>query len=61
MAEKFITIDDIVMDIPPNVMLNVNKALEMLNFSKLKKEYQIYIKEDKCRQTNTEFLLQGKK
>jgi len=45
-AEKFITIDDIVMDIPPNVMLNVNKALEMLNYSKLKKEYQIYIKED---------------
>ena len=46
-AEKFITIDDIVMDIPPNLMLNVNKSLEMLNFSKLKKEYQLYIKEDK--------------
>ena len=46
-AEKFITIDDIVMDIPPNVMLNVKKALELLNFPKLKKEYQLYIKEDK--------------
>ena len=46
-AEKFITIDDIVMDIPPNLMLNVNKSLEMLNFSKLKKEYQLYIKKNK--------------
>ena len=55
-AQKFVTIDDIVMDIPPNVMLNVKKALEMLNFSKLKKAYQTYIKEDKISQAKKEAI-----
>ena len=55
-AQKFVTIDDIVMDIPPNVMLNVQKALDMLKFSKLKKEYQTYIKEDKISQIKKEAI-----
>ena len=46
-AKKFITIDDIIMEIPQSVMLNVKKALRLLNSSKLKKQYQTYIKEDK--------------
>ena len=35
------------MEIPQSVMLNVKKALRLLNSSKLKKQYQTYIKEDK--------------
>ena len=46
-AKKFITIDDIIMEIPQTVMLNVKKALDLINSTKLKKQYQSYIKEDK--------------
>ena len=46
-AKKFITIDDIIMTIPKKLMLNVKKSLELLNSSKLKKDYEAYLKEDK--------------
>lgn len=55
-AKKFITIDDIIMDIPPNLMLNVEKALNLLNSPKLKKEYQTYLKEDKISQEKKEAI-----
>ena len=55
-AKKFITIDDIIMEIPQKVMLNVNKALDLLNSPKLKKEYQTYIKEDKISQEKKEAI-----
>lgn len=55
-AKKFITIDDIIMDIPPNLMLNVEKALNLLNSPKLKKEYQAYLKEDKISQEKKEAI-----
>ena len=45
-AEKFITIDDIIMTIPKKLMLSVKSALELLNSSKLKKQYELYLKED---------------
>ena len=32
------------MDIPPNLMLNVKRALELIKSPKLKKEYQLYLK-----------------
>ena len=38
-AEKFISIDDIVLDIPPEVMLNVKTALSLLNSKKMRKAY----------------------
>ena len=46
-AKKFITIDDIIMTIPKKLMLNVKKSLELLNSSKLKKDYEAYLKVDK--------------
>jgi hypothetical protein len=46
-AEKFITIDDIIMDIPPNVMLNINKSLSLLKSKKMRNDYKLYIEEDK--------------
>ena len=46
-AKKFITIDDIIMTIPKKLMLNVKKSLELLNSSKLKKDYEAYLKDDK--------------
>ena len=46
-AKKFITIDDIIMTIPKKLMLNVKKSLELLNSSKLKKDYEAYLKYDK--------------
>ena len=46
-AKKFITIVDIIMTIPKKLMLNVKKSLELLNSSKLKKDYEAYLKEDK--------------
>ena len=46
-AKKFITIDDIIMTIPKKLMLNAKKSLELLNSSKLKKDYEAYLKEDK--------------
>lgn len=46
-AEKFITIDDIIMDIPPNLMLNVNNSLSLLRSNKMIKNYELYIEEDK--------------
>lgn len=46
-AEKFITIDDIIMDIPPNVMLNINSSLSLLNSKKMRKAYNLYVEEDK--------------
>lgn len=49
-AKKFITIDDIIMEIPKTVMLNVNKALDLINSPKLKKQYETYKKEDKISQ-----------
>ena len=55
-AKKFITIDDIVIDIPPKLMLNVNKALKLLNSTKLKKQYQMYLKEDKIGQERKEVI-----
>jgi len=42
-----ITIDDIIMTIPKKLMLNVKKSLELLNSSKLKKDYEAYLKDDK--------------
>ena len=35
------------MTIPKKLMLNVKKSLELLNSSKLKKDYEAYLKEDK--------------
>ena len=55
-AQKFITIDDIIMDIPPNLMLNVKRALELIKSPKLKKEYQLYLKEDKENQAKKEAI-----
>ena len=49
-AKEFISIDDIVMDIPPSIMLNVNTSLQLLNSSKLKKQYKLYIEQDKLNQ-----------
>lgn len=46
-AEKFISIDDIILDIPPEVMLNVKSALSLLNSKKMRKAYNQYIEEDK--------------
>ena len=46
-AEKFISIDDIVLDIPPEVMLNVKTALSLLNSKKMRKAYNQYIELDK--------------
>ena len=46
-AEKFISIDDIVLDIPPEVMLNVKSALSLLNSKKMRKAYNQYIELDK--------------
>ena len=46
-AKKFITIDDIIMTIPKKLMLNVKRSLELLNSSKLKKDYEAYLKVDK--------------
>ena len=46
-AEKFISIDDIILDIPPEVMLNVKTALSLLNSKKMRKAYNQYIEEDK--------------
>lgn len=46
-AEKFITIDDIIMEIPQNVMLNVNKSLSLLKSKKMRKNYNLYVEEDK--------------
>ena len=46
-AEKFITIDDIIMEIPQNVMLNVKKSLSLLKSKKMKRNYNLYIEEDK--------------
>ena len=46
-AEKFITIDDIIMDIPPNVMLNINKSLSLLHSKKMRKNFKLYVEEDK--------------
>ena len=46
-AEKFITIDDIIMDIPPNVMLNINSSLSLLKSKKMRKNYNLYVEEDK--------------
>ena len=46
-AEKFITIDDIIMEIPQNLMLNVNKSLSLLRSKKLREYYDLYVKEDK--------------
>ena len=46
-AEKFITIDDIIMEIPQNVMLNVKKSLSLLKSKKMKSNYNLYIEEDK--------------
>ena len=38
------------MEIPKTVMLNVKKALDLINSPKLKKQYETYIKEDKISQ-----------
>ena len=46
-AEKFISIDDIIMDIPPSVMMNINKSLSLLHSKKLRKDYKLFIEEDK--------------
>ena len=46
-AEKFVSIDDIVLDIPPNLMLNINRSLSLLNSKKMRKAYELYVQEDK--------------
>ena len=46
-AEKFVGIDDIILDIPPELMLDINKTLSLLKSKKLRKQYELYVKEDK--------------
>ena len=41
------------MDIPPEIMINVNRSLKLLNSKKFRKAYHDYIEEDKI---NTEVL-----
>ena len=31
------------MDIPPNVMLNINKSVPLLYFKKMRKNYKLYV------------------
>ena len=42
------------MEIPKTVMLNVNKALDLINSPKLKKQYETYKKEDKKQNPDAE-------
>jgi hypothetical protein len=46
-AKNLIPEEDIIMDIPPECMISVNKSLDLLNSKKFRKAYDTYKKEDK--------------
>ena len=59
-AKNLIPEEDIIMDIPPECMMNVNKSLELLNSKKIKKAYNAYMKEEqKISNKNVEVDAQG--
>ena len=46
-SKELINKDEIIMDIPPECMMNLNKSLHLLNSKKFRKAYEQYIKEGK--------------
>lgn len=52
-AKNLIPEGEQIMDIPPEIMINVNRSLKLLNSKKFRKAYHDYIEEDKI---NTEVL-----
>ena len=59
-AKEIISEEDIIMDIPPECMMNLNKSLELLNSKKIKKAYNTYVKEEqKISNKNVEVDAQG--
>ena len=46
-AKNLIPEGDVIIDIPPECMLNINKSLNLLNSKKFRKAYHQYIEEDK--------------
>ena len=46
-AKNLIPEEDVIIDIPPECMLNINRTLNLLNSKKFRKAYHQYIEEDK--------------
>ena len=55
-AKNLIPEDDIIMDIPPECMLNINSTLSLLNSKKFSKAYEKYIEIDKSNTAEMENL-----
>ena len=47
LAKNLIPEGDVIIDIPPECMMNINKTLDLLNSKKFRKGYYQYIEEDK--------------
>ena len=54
MAKNLIPEEEIILDIPPECMMNINKSLDLLNSKKFRKAYNAYVEDD---EHNTDIVL----